>query len=268
LVYVYGAESTDNVNGFTDILIRNTKVLLLDVSHISDALVQAGEKLGSGENVKVIGDLASDALKISKDVHDFETQLNDVFDIVGLAFMIAACVFLFFGVVSLVSTACKWRSVTIILTLVVPLISVISWISMAATFPMTSLFADTCNESLYYLKNPTNSTITEYIPCPNKDTSKDTLNAAYENLNEFAVEVNKAVQLVNTETANAVSQCNGISSAVCDTVRARAVTLKEVCVPYADCRLTPTHLPCVNEARLSDYARSKFCQLFLTRTCD
>lgn len=127
LVYTYGAESTDNVNGFTDILIRNTKVLLADVGRISDALLAAGEKLGSNDNVKVIADLAVDALKITKDVNDFEKQLNDAFDIAELAFLIASCVFLFFGVVCLVTTACKWRSVTIILTLIMPLISVIAW---------------------------------------------------------------------------------------------------------------------------------------------
>lgn len=257
LVYVYGAASTDAVSDFTTILIANTKVLLLDVGRISDALASAGERLGTMDNVKVITDLAADALKISKDVHDFETQLNDAFDIAELAFLIASCVFLFFGLICMLSTACKWRTVVIVLTLIMPLISVIAWVAMAVSFPMTSLFADTCNESLNYLANPTNSTITEYIPCPDKETSKDTLNSAYESLNDFAIEVNQQVQAVNAETATAVAQCNGISNAVCDQVRAQAVTLDEMCVPMVDCTSNPTYAPCLNENRLADYAPSQ-----------
>ena len=36
-------------------------------------------------------------------VDDFQSQLKDVFEVVDLAFMIAACVFLFFGLVLLIS---------------------------------------------------------------------------------------------------------------------------------------------------------------------
>ena len=258
LVYYYGAEATSSVNDFTDVLVKNTLDLVTEITEISDALVAASLKLGTmGDTVNVVTDLTSDAVRISKEVKDFEDLLTNAFDIAELAFLIAACVFLFFGLLCLISTICKWRSVVIVLTIIMPLISVISWASMAVTFPMTSLFADVCNESLEYLADPTNSTITKYIPCPDKQTSKETLNDAYKSLNDFGVEVNKQVANVNTETASALAACSGISSTVCDDVRSQAVTLKEMCLPFTDCRVSPGADVCQNEDRLTDYAPSQ-----------
>lgn len=257
IVYIYGAEATAAVDDFCDSLIKNTKLVLGDFVKVNDGIVAAQQKLGTNDigGAKVVVDLAADAAKLTKDVDDFQSNLKDTFEIVDLAFLIAACVFLFFGLINLISTTFKWRSVVIILTLVMPLISVIAWACMAVTFPLTSLFADACNEMLVYQTNPDNSTITEYIPCPDKQTSTEALEEAYENLNEFAAKINLEVVKVNSETQAGLDACAGLNTAVCDNVRAKARTLDQMCVPFVDCTLSST-AACANPGRETKYAPS------------
>ncbi len=237
IIYIYGAASTESVNDFTDSLVVNTKLVIKEFVDVSDALVQSAAKLNT--EVSVVTDLTKDAIKLQGEVDDFQKNLNDIFEIIDLAFMIAACVFLFFGLVTFISSACKWRSVAIVLTLITPLISVIAWISMAASFPLTSLFADVCNESLEYLADPTNSTITDYIPCPDRNTSVEALEEAYKNIVDLTEEVNKEITASLVDVNNAVAQCDAaeaLGNTIPGCTQAReAAKMEMMCVPFVDC---------------------------------
>ena len=257
IIYVYGAEATAAVDDFCDSLVRNTRIVIADFVRVSDGLVASSIKLGTEDSISVVVDLTADAVKLQKDVDDFQGNLKDIFEIVDLAFLIAAGVFLFVGLVTLISVGCKWRSVVIIITLSMPLIGMISWVSVGAAFPMTALFADSCNEMLVYQATPDNSTITDYIPCPDRNTSAEALESAYENLNDFALEINKEVKKANDATQAALNACLGVSNAVCDQVRSSAVTVDEMCVPYVNCTANPLASVCVAKPdRLTIYAKS------------
>ena len=258
IVYIYGAESTASVDDFSGALVKNKDTVVASIIGISDALVQAAQKLGNmnQDSLDVVLDLTEEAINMSNEVDDYEQQLKDVFKIVDLAFLIAAGVFMFFGLVLLLATGCKWRSVAIILTLIMPLISVIAWACVGVSFPLTALFADTCNEMIVYQKTPSESTLTEYIPCPDRQTAAESLEEAYKNLNDFATEINKEIAKANTATADALMACQGITSSICDQVRAQAITLDLMCVPFVDCSLNPFASGCTASG-LTKYVTSE-----------
>ena len=142
-------------------------------------------------------------------------------DNVELGFLIASSVFLFFGLLQTLVSFCRVRSALICLTVFVPLLGIIAWIAFAVTFPLTSLFADCCNSALAYQADPQTSVITEYVPCPDKDTAMESLADAYSSINGFVEEVNYIVSYANAESGALLNACSGIENAQCDEIRDR-----------------------------------------------
>ncbi len=96
----------------------------------------------------------------------------------------------------------------------------------------------------------------------------ESLTEAYTNINDLVQEANSDITAANLATTNALATCTGISTALCDQVRANAVTLNLMCLPFVDCNANPLATGC-NTPRVNSNNRESEGRVtkYAVRTC-